>query len=239
MKCIFNCVTCLFDLALNQTISSSSQVNLVLDDGRSLGLMIRGGAEYSLGIYITGVDRGSAAECGGLKVQFMPVLPTSFHLIYFYCFFVLPWPLTVPLLRVFLFSLSFHALIVPQLFDMLILIFSFQIFKVFFVAFSLLYQVLPTLWAAANVVCEENSLVNRLQNVFMKMQKGFCVGLVRLGVRISNNHLGVKTKEVNAKSLPRYTVLCPLSDRHRCWLIKHVCILSKETSWFYLCLLWY
>ncbi|XP_077593999.1 whirlin isoform X2 [Stigmatopora nigra] len=44
------------------------KVNLVLDDGRSLGLMIRGGAEYALGIYITGVDHGSAAECGGLKV---------------------------------------------------------------------------------------------------------------------------------------------------------------------------
>ncbi|XP_036444902.1 whirlin [Colossoma macropomum] len=44
------------------------KVNLVLDDGRSLGLMIRGGAEYALGIYITGVDRGSAAESGGLKV---------------------------------------------------------------------------------------------------------------------------------------------------------------------------
>ncbi|TSK72075.1 Whirlin [Bagarius yarrelli] len=44
------------------------EVNLVLDDGRSLGLMVRGGAEYALGIYITGVDRGSAAECGGLKV---------------------------------------------------------------------------------------------------------------------------------------------------------------------------
>ncbi|XP_028828773.1 whirlin isoform X3 [Denticeps clupeoides] len=43
------------------------KVNLVLDDGRSLGLMIRGGAEYNLGIYITGVDRGSAAEFGGLK----------------------------------------------------------------------------------------------------------------------------------------------------------------------------
>lgn len=41
----------------------------MLDDGRSLGLMIRGGAEYALGIYITGVDRGSAAECGGLKVK--------------------------------------------------------------------------------------------------------------------------------------------------------------------------
>lgn len=30
--------------------------------------MIRGGAEYDLGIYITGVDQGSAAEFGGLKV---------------------------------------------------------------------------------------------------------------------------------------------------------------------------
>ncbi|XP_041094530.1 whirlin-like isoform X5 [Polyodon spathula] len=44
------------------------KVNVVLDDGRSLGLMIRGGAEYALGIYITGVDRGSASESGGLKV---------------------------------------------------------------------------------------------------------------------------------------------------------------------------
>ncbi|XP_063067504.1 whirlin [Engraulis encrasicolus] len=44
------------------------KVNLVLDDGRSLGLMIRGGSEYALGIYITGVDWGSAAEFGGLKV---------------------------------------------------------------------------------------------------------------------------------------------------------------------------
>ncbi|KAJ7988521.1 hypothetical protein DPEC_G00324440 [Dallia pectoralis] len=52
------------------------KVNLVLDDGRSLGLMIRGGAEYALGIYITGVDRGSAAECGGLKA-FLKVL--QFH----------------------------------------------------------------------------------------------------------------------------------------------------------------
>ncbi|XP_051536408.1 whirlin-like [Myxocyprinus asiaticus] len=56
------------------------KVNLVLDDGRSLGLMIRGGAEYSLGIYITGVDRGSAAKCGGLKVgdQILEVNGRSF-----------------------------------------------------------------------------------------------------------------------------------------------------------------
>lgn len=47
----------------------SLQVTISLDDGRPLGLMIRGGAEYSLGIYIAGVDHGSAAECGGLKVK--------------------------------------------------------------------------------------------------------------------------------------------------------------------------
>ncbi|XP_072309547.1 whirlin isoform X2 [Eucyclogobius newberryi] len=56
------------------------KVNLVLDDGRSLGLMIRGGAEYALGIYITGVDQSSAAECGGLKVgdQILEVNGRSF-----------------------------------------------------------------------------------------------------------------------------------------------------------------
>ncbi|KAM9641286.1 whirlin isoform 1-T1 [Trichechus inunguis] len=43
------------------------KVNLVLGDGRSLGLTIRGGAEYGLGIYITGVDPGSEAESSGLK----------------------------------------------------------------------------------------------------------------------------------------------------------------------------
>ncbi|XP_014907275.1 whirlin [Poecilia latipinna] len=51
------------------------KVNLVLDDGRSLGLMIRGGAEYALGIYITGVDKGSAADCGGLKCLPAPPSP--------------------------------------------------------------------------------------------------------------------------------------------------------------------
>ncbi|XP_044051569.1 whirlin-like isoform X2 [Siniperca chuatsi] len=43
-------------------------VKLNMDNGRSLGLMIRGGAEYGLGIYITGVDPGSAADAGALKV---------------------------------------------------------------------------------------------------------------------------------------------------------------------------
>ncbi|NWT76204.1 WHRN protein, partial [Prunella himalayana] len=48
------------------------KVNLVLNEGKSLGLMIRGGAEYSLGIYITGVDKGSEAESTGLKVRVIP-----------------------------------------------------------------------------------------------------------------------------------------------------------------------
>lgn len=56
-------------IPLYEAVCVTLQVNLVLDDGRSLGLMIRGGAEYALGIYITGVDWGSAAELGGLKVQ--------------------------------------------------------------------------------------------------------------------------------------------------------------------------
>ncbi|XP_056667996.1 whirlin isoform X10 [Monodelphis domestica] len=56
------------------------KVNLVLGEGRSLGLMIRGGAEYALGIYITGVDPGSEAESSGLKVgdQILEVNGKSF-----------------------------------------------------------------------------------------------------------------------------------------------------------------
>ncbi|XP_035496887.2 whirlin isoform X1 [Scophthalmus maximus] len=55
-------------------------VSLNMDDGRSLGLMIRGGAEYGLGIYITGVDPGSAADVGALKVgdQILEVNGQSF-----------------------------------------------------------------------------------------------------------------------------------------------------------------
>uniref|UniRef100_A0A3Q3IVP4 PDZ domain-containing protein n=1 Tax=Monopterus albus TaxID=43700 RepID=A0A3Q3IVP4_MONAL len=58
-------------------------VSLNMDDGRSLGLMIRGGAEYGLGIYITGVDPGSAADAGGLKVgdQILEVDGQSFVII--------------------------------------------------------------------------------------------------------------------------------------------------------------
>ncbi|XP_027963525.1 whirlin isoform X5 [Eumetopias jubatus] len=56
------------------------KVNLVLGDGRSLGLTIRGGAEYGLGIYVTGVDPDSEAESSGLKVgdQILEVNGRSF-----------------------------------------------------------------------------------------------------------------------------------------------------------------
>ena len=44
------------------------QVNISVSDNKPLGLMIRGGNEYGLGIYITGVDRGLLADDAGLKV---------------------------------------------------------------------------------------------------------------------------------------------------------------------------
>ena len=42
---------------------------MVVADQKMLGLMIRGGNEFGLGIYITGVDSGSVAENAGLKVS--------------------------------------------------------------------------------------------------------------------------------------------------------------------------
>ncbi|XP_047684956.1 whirlin isoform X6 [Prionailurus viverrinus] len=62
------------------THAEAVKVNLVLGDGRSLGLTIRGGAEYGLGIYVTGVDPGSEAESSGLKVgdQILEVNGRSF-----------------------------------------------------------------------------------------------------------------------------------------------------------------
>ncbi|XP_043354689.1 whirlin isoform X3 [Dermochelys coriacea] len=62
------------------THAEAVKVNLVLNEGKSLGLMIRGGAEYALGIYITGVDKGSEAESTGLKVgdQILEVNGRSF-----------------------------------------------------------------------------------------------------------------------------------------------------------------
>jgi hypothetical protein len=45
------------------------QVELNIEPGQSLGLMIRGGVEYNLGIFITGVDKDSVADRAGLMVS--------------------------------------------------------------------------------------------------------------------------------------------------------------------------
>jgi hypothetical protein len=45
------------------------RVELVIEPGQSLGLMIRGGIEYGLGIYVTGVDKDSVADRAGLNVR--------------------------------------------------------------------------------------------------------------------------------------------------------------------------
>lgn len=44
-------------------------VELLIESGQSLGLMIRGGVEYGLGIFITGVDKDSVADRAGLMVS--------------------------------------------------------------------------------------------------------------------------------------------------------------------------
>lgn len=46
------------------------RVDLLIEPGQSLGLMIRGGAEYGLGIFVTGVDKDSVADRAGLTVIF-------------------------------------------------------------------------------------------------------------------------------------------------------------------------
>ena len=46
-------------------------IDIEIQPGQNLGLMIRGGAEYGLGIYVTGVDPGSVAERAGLQVSLL------------------------------------------------------------------------------------------------------------------------------------------------------------------------
>ena len=41
----------------------------MVDRGHSLGLTVRGGRDYGLGVYISGVDPFSVAENAGLKVS--------------------------------------------------------------------------------------------------------------------------------------------------------------------------
>ncbi|CAH0602978.1 unnamed protein product [Chrysodeixis includens] len=59
---------------------SIRRVDLCIEPGQSLGLMIRGGLEYNLGIYITGVDKDSVADRAGLMVgdQILEVNSQSF-----------------------------------------------------------------------------------------------------------------------------------------------------------------
>lgn len=59
---------------------SVRRVDLCIEPGQSLGLMIRGGVEYNLGIYITGVDKESVADRAGLMVgdQILEVNNQSF-----------------------------------------------------------------------------------------------------------------------------------------------------------------
>ncbi|XP_057332815.1 whirlin isoform X2 [Microplitis mediator] len=61
--------------------SRTRKVELCIEPGQSLGLMIRGGLEYGLGIYVTGVDKDSVADRVGLLVgdQIIEVNGTSFE----------------------------------------------------------------------------------------------------------------------------------------------------------------
>lgn len=59
------------------------RVELVIEPGQSLGLMIRGGVEYGLGIYVTGVDKDSVADRAGLIVRRFLFLFAYFFLIAF------------------------------------------------------------------------------------------------------------------------------------------------------------
>ncbi|XP_063233633.1 whirlin-like [Bacillus rossius redtenbacheri] len=56
------------------------KVELNIEPGQSLGLMIRGGVEYNLGIFITGVDKDSVADRAGLMIgdQILEVNGQSF-----------------------------------------------------------------------------------------------------------------------------------------------------------------
>ncbi|XP_025421905.1 whirlin-like isoform X2 [Sipha flava] len=56
------------------------KVELVIEPGQSLGLMIRGGTEYNLGIFITGIDKDSVADRSGLMIgdQILEVNGQSF-----------------------------------------------------------------------------------------------------------------------------------------------------------------
>lgn len=66
-------VICIYDnyndFLLIYIMNRVRRVELVIEPGQSLGLMIRGGIEYGLGIYVTGVDKDSVADRAGLNVR--------------------------------------------------------------------------------------------------------------------------------------------------------------------------
>ena len=73
----FDCCSYWLQLLIRYVIVSLRfcwQVNLCVKPGQKLGLMIRGGCEYGIGLYVTGVDANSAAEHAGLKVSAMLII---------------------------------------------------------------------------------------------------------------------------------------------------------------------
>ena len=42
---------------------------MTIEPGQSLGLMIRGGVEFNLGIFVTGIDKDSVADKAGIQVR--------------------------------------------------------------------------------------------------------------------------------------------------------------------------
>ncbi|XP_052132927.1 uncharacterized protein LOC113213599 isoform X6 [Frankliniella occidentalis] len=61
-------------------LQRAHRVELSIEPGQSLGLMIRGGVEYNLGVFITGVDKDSVADRAGLAIgdQILEVNGQSF-----------------------------------------------------------------------------------------------------------------------------------------------------------------
>lgn len=59
------------------SVNRIRRVELLIEPGQSLGLMIRGGVEYGLGIFITGVDKDSVADRAGLSVSMSHIASQS------------------------------------------------------------------------------------------------------------------------------------------------------------------
>ena len=68
-RCVVLCCFSHFHLGNKFFLTFCIKVAFELVVNDNLGLMIRGGIEYGLGIYITGVDEESAAFRNGLRVS--------------------------------------------------------------------------------------------------------------------------------------------------------------------------